>query len=141
VSFADKFRRIFQKQEPPRPSLQGAPKVRREKTHSADTGYVYQYFYEGYRESEREGEPGWEYVFSVTADRKTRFPLTVFLGDRSVDAWNRDHDRELNETERYAVVKMVLFATFDERSSLGSEPADVIISPADIEQHAQTLDL
>ena len=34
--------------------LRGAPEVRREMSYSADTGYVYQYFYEGYRESSRD---------------------------------------------------------------------------------------
>ena len=29
--------------------LRGRPKVRREKIYSADSGYVYQYFYEGFR--------------------------------------------------------------------------------------------
>ena len=131
--------RLLKKEAPP-PTLLGTPKVRREKTYSADTGYVYQYFYEGYREGQREGQSGHEHVFSVTSDRASRFPITVFLSRRTVDEWQQAHGRELNSTEKYALVKLSLFEAFDERHDLGSGPADVRISTRDIEGHAETLD-
>ena len=34
--------------------LTGAPAVRRQKTYSAESGYVYQYFYEGQRPAARD---------------------------------------------------------------------------------------
>ncbi|HUG80791.1 MAG TPA: hypothetical protein VML01_03955 [Bryobacterales bacterium] len=133
------FRRLLGKdKETP---LRGARPVRREKTYSADTGYVYQYVYEGYREARRDSQPGHQHVFSVTSDRSTRFPLSVFLAHQTVDAYRNKHGRELNATEQYAIVKMRLFAVFDEQSHFGSEAQIVTISLENIEQHAETLDL
>ena len=55
--------------------------MRRQKTYSAESGYVYQYFYEGQRAATRDGDAGAEYVFNVSADRKSSFSLSVFVGD------------------------------------------------------------
>ena len=60
--------------------LSGAPAIRRMKTYSAQSGYVYQYFYEGQRPL-RGAEGGTEFVFSVSADRKTWHPVSVLVGD------------------------------------------------------------
>lgn len=65
-----KLRNLFRRPSPP-PPLLGRPKVRREKSYSADSGYVYQYFHEGYREMKLAGELGAEYVFDVSSDRKS----------------------------------------------------------------------
>ena len=121
--------------------LRGVRPVRREKTYSADTGYVYQYFYEGYREVERNSQAGCEHVFSVTSDRVSRFPLRIFLAQETVDAYYRKHNRELNPTEQYAIVKMRLFEVFDELSVLDSSSVGVIVALEHIEEHAETLDL
>jgi len=91
--------------------LRGAPAVRRRKTYSAQSGYVYQYFYQGCRSA----EGGTEYVFEVSADRKNSFPVLVLLEESSIAAWNAEHGRELTATERYAISKMALFQAFDER--------------------------
>ncbi len=137
------LKRLFKK-EPPPPELRGTPKVRREKTYSADTGYVYQYFYEGYRAGRRGRQPGDEHVFSVTSDRTSRFPVTVFLGSAVVAEWQQGSGRELNATEHYALVKLSLFQAFDERHDLvggaGDSAVDIEITLRDIEQHAETLD-
>src|SRR5882724_11361108 len=102
----------FRKKQAP---LTGAPKVRRQKTYSAESGYVYQYFYEGQRPGRRDGAAGTEFVFNISADRKSSFPLSVFLSDGAVESWQREHGRELGSTERYAVAKMALFQVFDHR--------------------------
>ena len=122
-----------------RPSvpLAGAPAHLREKTYSAASGYVYQYFYQG----RRQVDSGAEYVFSVSADRKTSFPVTVFLRDGVVDSWIRDHDRELNETERYAVSKAALKLAMDERSHPGDLHDLVAPSAAEFAALCETLDL
>ena len=137
---ASLLKRFF-KREPPGKPLRGTPQVRREKAYSADTGYVYQYFYEGYRDAERAGDPGWEYVFEVTSDRASRFPVTVFLSWRAIEAWQQSHGSELSPTEQYAVVKMSLFQTFDERTDFGGTAVDVLVSSDDIETHTATLEL
>src|SRR6266849_4834204 len=86
--------------------LTGAPAVRRQKTYSAESGYVYQYFYEGQRPAERDGSPGAQYVFSVSSDRKASVPVSVFLSEEALGIWQTGHDRQLGSTERYAVAKM-----------------------------------
>jgi len=121
--------------------LRGARPVRREKTYSADTGYVYQYFYEGYRESQRDGEEGIEHVFSVTSDRVSRFPIHIFVAHQVTVAWKESNDRELTPTEQYAVVKMTLFEAFDERTDFDGSARTINVSLENIEQHAETLDL
>src|SRR5438067_10287353 len=100
------FRKWFLKKEAP---LTGAPSVRRLKTYSAQSGYVYRYHYEGQRPFRSGGESGTEFVFSISADRKTWRPTGVLLGDSAVAGWESAHARELSGTERYAVAKMALF--------------------------------
>ena len=67
--------------------LTGAPAVRRQKTPSAESGYVYQYFYEGQRAANRDGVQGVQYVFNVSADRKSSFPVSVFVGEDALESW------------------------------------------------------
>ena len=136
------FNRLFKRRSPAAPPpLRGAPAVRRQKTYSAQTGFVYQYFYEGYRESNRAGRPGHEYVFQVSSDRRSSFPLTVFLPGAAVAFWQRSHSRSLTQTEQYAAVKMALFETFDERADLGPASADVEIADAAMERLLATLEI
>lgn len=94
--------------------LKGAPAVRRQKTHSAESGYVYQYFYEGRRPHPSGGE---EFVFQVTADRRTLFPATIVIPTAVLTEWQQDERRELLSKERYAIAKLMLFRAFDERES------------------------
>ena len=76
------FRNFFSKKTVP---LTGAPSVRRQKTYSAQSGYVYQYFYEGMRPHGR----GTEFVFTVSADRKTSHPVSVRIEDAALGQWER----------------------------------------------------
>ena len=121
--------------------LRGARPIRREKTYSADTGYVYQYFYEGYRELKQADESGFEHVFSVTSDRISRFPINIFLSRPVIETWQAANHRELTATEQYAIVKMTLFTVFDERTDFDGSDRNVIVSLENIEEHAETLDL
>ena len=132
------LRKLFRNEPVP---LRGAPAVRREKTYSAQSGYVYQYFYEGYREGSRGEIEGHEYVFNVSSDRSSRFAVAVFLSRAALEPWQRANERELTETECYAIVKMSLFQAFDERPRLGAETVDVIVTEQDITAHVETLDL
>jgi hypothetical protein len=95
--------------------LTGAPAVRRIKNYSAESGYVYQYAYEGQRPASRNG--GVEFVFSSSADRKTWHLVSVFVEESPVRAWEQAHDRVLSSTEWYALAKMMLFAAFDQRAT------------------------
>lgn len=131
--------RLFKKDS--KTPLRGARPVRREKTYSADTGYVYQYFYEGYREFTQAGESGFEHVFSVTSDRISRFPINIFLSHQVIEAWQAGNHRELSATEQYAIVKMTLFAVFDDRTDFDGSERNVNVSLENVDEHAETLDL
>lgn len=96
------FRKLFARKDEP---LRGVPSVRRQKNYSAESGYAYEYFHEGWRPA----GGAREYLFTVSGDRKAWFPLSVFVDEAAV--------RALAENERYAVAKMALFAAFDERES------------------------
>ncbi len=131
------FRR---RQQRPAPSLRGRPAIRREKGYAADSGYVYQYTYEGYRPASRSGRSGRDYVFRCTSAPPAHIAVTVFAPDESFAAWERDQSRNLNDVERYAIVKMHLFETFDSSPHLvADEVRD--IDERDVDRHVETLDL
>ena len=132
------LRKVFAKQPEELP-LKGKPPVRREKAYSAETGYVYQYFYEGYRETGTGEEAGNEYVFTVSSDHASSFTITLSMSRWIMETWQKNHERELNATEQYALVKMALFQIFDERANL-SGSTEVALTRDDIEEHAVTLD-
>jgi len=132
------FRWIRKSEEAP---LTGAPAVRREKSYSALSGYVYQYFYNGHRRSKREHESGDEFVFIVRTAHGDSWPVPVFVGDAAVGGWETDHDRLLSATERYAVAKMALFQAFDERSSPAVMGETVHVRAADLALILETLGL
>ncbi len=127
------MRKWLQKlREKPAAPLTGAPSHRRQKTFTAESGYVYEYYYEGYRVATRDRAPGAEHIFSVSADRKTWSPVTVFLADEASAAWEKENQRMLNSTERYAIVKMALFQAFDEREDPAQMKEEVRVRPADV---------
>ena len=132
------FRNFFSRKN--QAPLTGAPAVRRLKTYSAQSGYVYQYFYEGQRPV-RGAEGGTEFVFSVSADRKTWHPVSVLVGDGAVHEWERAHGRQLSSTERYAVSKMALFQAFDERATPELMKSEVRVRNADVEAIIESLGL
>lgn len=122
------------------PPLQGAPPVRRRKTYSAQSGYVYVYHYQGYRAAERGDRPGVQFVFEVSADRRTTFPVSVFLAAPATEAWERAH-RTLSATEHYAIAKMALFQAFDERPDPARMRQEVVVRRADAESILETLEI
>jgi hypothetical protein len=85
--------------------------VRRMKTYTGSQGYVYQYYFVGKRQSDRRTT---EFIFDVTADRKTMFSVSVFLALQTAAQWSAAHGRPLNDAEQYAAVKLRLFQAFDE---------------------------
>jgi hypothetical protein len=131
------FERFFKKEAP----LTGAPAVRRLKTYSAQSGYVYQYCYEGHRPFQQSGESGTEFVFSLSADRKTWTNSKVLLPAGALKQWQADHERELSANECYAIAKMALFQAFDERETPALMKAHIQVRPADVEAIVETLDL
>jgi hypothetical protein len=96
-----------------RDKLLGVPAVRRVKNYAALSGYVYEYFFEGYRDT-RDAR---EFVFSVSGDRKSWSTFHVRLAAHATAAWERDRDLVLGDRERYALAKLALFSAFDERTN------------------------
>jgi hypothetical protein len=130
------FDRFFHRKRPP---LTGAPPVRRLKTYSSQTGFVYQYFYLGHRPSKELGG-GTEFCFDVSVDRKTSVEVAVIVPDAAVKVWEQAHGRTLIANERYAVSKMSLFQAFDERPpDRMTEP--ILVRPADLDGIIATLGL
>ncbi len=117
------------------PPLTGAPAVRREKTYSAESGYVYSYFYRGHRPC----QGGAEHVFEVSANRRTFVPVSVLLSEAAVAPWQTAHGRELTGTEHYAIAKLSLLAAFDQRQDPSSMQQAVHVTPADVASILETL--
>ncbi len=117
--------------------------VRRMKTYTADTGYVYQYYFVG----RRDALPGaseitaTEYVFDVTRDRETLYAISIFLREDALDAWALTHGRSLSQAEQYAVAKLRLFRGFDEIESLEASSRRFLITSENIEELLAELDL
>jgi hypothetical protein len=116
-------------------ALSGAPAVRRWKTYSAQTGYVYQYVYLGRRKRAADIE----YVFDVTPDRKHSFAVSVLLLDEAVEGWERENEFALRDNERHGIAKMALFQAFDERPRPDLMRTAVQVRRADLEAIAATL--
>lgn len=118
------LQRYFARRPAPEAPLKGRRPVARVKNYSALSGYVYEYLYQGYRES----EIARTHVFHVSADRKSWFAQMVIVPAAALAAWERENERTLNDAERYAVAKLALFAAFDERAgpaALEAEPVQV----------------
>jgi hypothetical protein len=132
------FRTLFSRKPQP---LAGTPPIRRLKTYSAQSGYVYQYYYEGHRPFHAGGETGVEFVFTISADRKTSHATSVLIADNAIRMWESSHERDLSPTERYAIAKIALFQAFDERANPGAMRQEVRVRPADLEAIVETLGL
>ena len=101
--------------------------VRRVKSYSAANGYVYQYcFYEVNRVIIN-GGPAGEFIYAISADRKTTFALRIVVQHSALEAWAQANGRPLTSSEEYAVAKMRLFQAFDEGAvPLTAQAADAL---------------
>lgn len=88
--------------------------VRRVKSYSASNGYVYQYCFHEVNRVTHEGETVGEFIYAISADRKTTFPVRIVVVQRALQAWAQANGRALSSSEEYAVAKMRLFQAFDE---------------------------
>ncbi len=111
------------------------------KTYSAQSGYVYQYYYDGHREYRSGDDHGVEFVFSVSSDRKLWHASSVLVSESAIRGWEQAHDRQLTLTERYAVAKLALFQAFDERSDPARMRDEVRVRQADVDGIIESLGL
>jgi len=112
--------------------------VRRVKSYSAADGYVYQYyFFEGNR-AQRNGNPGGEFTYVVSVDRRSAHPFKIFVMQSALDNWAKLNGRPLSSSEEYAVAKMRLFQAFDEGSvqvPAGGQPGgEVLVDESNLEE-------
>ena len=114
--------------------LAGAPVAPRMKTYGASSGYVYHYFFEGRRDGDEA-----EYVFRISTDRSNWKFIAVALPRESVEGWQREAARELNASERYAIVKLALFEVFDAHAVPEAIPKCTPVSRASLVAIAESL--
>jgi hypothetical protein len=119
--------------------MTGAPATRRIKTYSAQSGYVYSYYYQGQRRAGARSRASTEYVFTLSAGRAEWRGITLALPDAAMARWQEARGRELSSTERYAVAKMALFQTLDEHEVPEVLPREVRVPLAAIEAIAAAL--
>ena len=94
--------------------------VRRVKTYTAQTGYVYEYYFVGQRPalSDDPLAPSTEFIFDVSSDRKSIFAVSVFLLPRALENFVADRGRRLSYPEQYAAAKLRLQQGFDEVANM-----------------------
>jgi hypothetical protein len=108
--------------------------TRRLKTYTAQTGYVYTYYFVGKRRALASEAPSVEYIFDVSADRKTTFAVSVFMMDEAPASWAQTHGRALNEAEEYAAAKMRLLQGLDEIDDVMGEGRRLSIDAEALEE-------
>jgi hypothetical protein len=118
--------------------------VRRMKTYTAETGFVYQYYFVGKREAlpGAAEAPASEYIFDVTADQqRSMFAVSIFLRADALDAWALTHGRSLTDAEQYAAAKLRLFRGFDEIENLAGSARQLLVSSENVEETLAPLGL
>jgi hypothetical protein len=120
------------------PPLRGAPLQAREKSYTAQSGYVYSYFYCGFRNHE---EGTTEFVFKISADRKNWREAAVRQEHACMSAWEHANQRTFTAAERYAIAKMALFQAFDECEAPDAMNAVLKVGLAEIGAIVETLGL
>ena len=115
--------------------------VRRIKSYSSATGYVYQYYFYEVQKVRRGVSAGTEYVYMVSRDRNKVFPLRILVRGDAVEEWSRVAGRPLSGTEEYAAAKMRLFQAFDEVENLEASSSDLFVDQSNLDALLRTLDL
>jgi hypothetical protein len=126
---------------PNNPAMARPETVRRIKSYSAATGYVYQYYFFEVQKGRRGLAAGTEYVYMISVDRQTVFPLRIFVSRGAVEKWGQQAGREMSGTEEYAVAKMRLFQAFDEVEDLATARPDLVVDESNLEALLARLDL
>ena len=115
--------------------------VRRVKSYSAATGYVYQYYFYEVEKVGKGDSSATEYVYMVSVDRHHVFPLKIVVMLNALQWWTAQSGQELSGTEEYAVAKMRLFQAFDEIPELSATTPKLIVDQTNLEALLLQLDL
>jgi hypothetical protein len=117
--------------------LQSAPARPRTKTYSAETGYVYQYVYRGWRRSS--AGDAIEHVFYATRERTLTTLIRVRLLKTALEQCEERLGRPVLNAERYAIAKMTLFRAFDETVDFGQLSEAIIPSTGQMSEYLAAL--
>lgn len=115
--------------------------VRRVKSYSAATGYVYQYYFYQVEKAREASWPGTEYVYMVSVDRQNIFPVRIFVLQEALQGWSARTGQLLTGTEEYAIAKMRLFQAFDEIEGLDGKTPRLIVDHSNLDLLLAQLDL
>ena len=115
--------------------------LRRVKSYSAATGYVYQYYFFEVERARRGNSSGTEYVYMVSVDRQHVFPVKVFVMKDALEKWSARTGQQLTGTEEYAVAKMRLFQGFDEIEGFGATTPGLVVDESNLDSLLSQLDL
>jgi hypothetical protein len=121
--------------------MTGPAPVRRIKSYSSASGFVYQYQFYELHAARRGATTGNEYIYYVSTDRKTMFPLRIFVLREAVENWAKKYGRPLSGTEEYAIAKMRLFQAFDEVEGLNAAHTDLVVDDSNLETLLAQLNL
>ena len=113
--------------------------VRRMKTYTGGTGYVYQYYFVGKRPALDAFAT--EYVFDVSSDRKSLFAVSVYIDSAAINDWAQAHGRPLTASEQYAAAKLRLMQAFDEIEDMLSDGLRLGVTANELDALLSTLDL
>ena len=134
--------RLTAAQNPPNnPSMAKQETVRRIKSYSSESGYVYQYQFQDAHPAQQGATKGNEYVYYVSADRKKMFPVRIFVREDAIKKWGEATGRALTGTEEYAAAKMRLFQAFDEGQELSATGPALVVDESNLNALLQRLDL
>ncbi|MFZ0039138.1 MAG: hypothetical protein WAK91_17065 [Candidatus Acidiferrales bacterium] len=115
--------------------------VRRIKSYSSATGFVYQYQFHEVKPAARGGAAGNEYIYYVSVDRKTMFPIRILVRADAMETHGARIGRKLTGTEEYAVAKMRLFQAFDELENFSTTRPNLVVDSSNLESLFAQLDL
>jgi hypothetical protein len=110
---------------PHQPEFGGGPRTGRQKTYSAESGYVYQYVLSSFRQHRRGGEDLHEYTFEVSGGPGRTSSVAIVLKSSVLHTWIRQHDREFSASERYGIAKITLKRELDSADNPATLPASV----------------
>lgn len=115
--------------------------LRRLKSYTSDTGRVYEYYFVGKRPASASLEPGIEYQYEVSIDRRSAFAVSVFVLDEAVVDWAARHGRPLDDNERYAAAKLALQRALDEITDMQHSGRQLQVDAEKLEELLAPLDL
>lgn len=107
--------------------------LRRVKTYTAQTGFVYEYYFVGQRDASC-GVRGTEYIFDVISDRRARYSVSVIVLDEAPQGWAKTHGRNLSAPELYAAAKLRLQQGFDEITDMLEAGRRLTVEAGNIEE-------